>query len=506
MGNSSGARFCNVNTIAFDSNNNIYLAGTFSGTAYFISVTKNSTDGRIFLLKISPSGALGWINQIKSDGVDNIVGLSVDSENNVMAMGNYNNNIYFGSIHLPGIGNGDIFWAKYSSDGTPLHAKALGGTFIESLQKTTRDSKGNFYGVGSYRENGTILGQDTLDRYIGGYNTFLLKLQPDGEIVWTSSFGGQTEYYPNAIGIDGLGSIYLGGLLTGTLTFGDHVVESFWGDDEQYEGYFDGFLAKYVPRFPSKYIFTGNGLWSAPENWHNGHVPGNKVYELDSVIIASNPGDSCFLDTVVNFEPGSFFHINENSHFIVEHDMDLLPGSIEDSTFTDPRDGNVYTIKRYGNQVWMTQDLRYGSNFPPCVDCNIYGRFYEFPDPSKAGSVAPPGWHVPSEQEWQVLVNFLGGNTVAGAALKDTLYWNAPNLGATNSSGFNARAGGLFDFISWQAESLGDTGFWWTTTVWETQTGTVTEGRYISMSTNSASVGSGAHEVSLGFKIRCVKD
>lgn len=509
MGNPIGARFCNTDAITYDSDNNICIAGTFSDTAKILNVTINSINGRIFLLKLSSEGNLTWVTQIKSDGVDHVVGLSVDSLNNIIAMGNFNNNIHFGPIHTQGIGDNDIFWAKYSSGGSPLLAKAIGGPFTERLTRIVHPSGGTIFGIGSYGNgnNHTILGQDTLEPYFSDFNTFLFSIKTDGDIQWTSGFGGISAYETTSLGLDGIGNIYLSGYLSGSLTFGNFVVESFWGNDEENDGKFDAFIARFGKRLPAKYVFNGNGLWSASDNWQNSALPGTTVYQFDSVIIASNPADSCFLDVEVTFEPGSFFHINENSRFIVENDLNIISDPQEDSTFTDPRDGNVYTIKRYGNQVWMTMDLRYapGNPPPPCGDCIIYGRFYPFPDPAIPYNFAPPGWHIPTEQEWQTLVDYLGGNAVAGAALKDTLYWNAPNTGATNSSGFNARGGGLLN-TSEEIEAPGDMGFWWTSTVGDTQFGTVTHGRYFGLTTNSAAGYFDKFEVELGFKIRCVKD
>ena len=80
----------------------------------------------------------------------------------------------------------------------------------------------------------------------------------------------------------------------------------------------------------------------------------------------------------------------------------------------------------------------------------IYGKLYNWY--AVAGvdgtgvqkKLAPDGYHVPTAAEWATLVNTLGGEDTAGASLKDigTTYWNNPNEGATNSSGFTARPGG----------------------------------------------------------------
>ena len=58
--------------------------------------------------------------------------------------------------------------------------------------------------------------------------------------------------------------------------------------------------------------------------------------------------------------------------------------------------------------------------------------------------ICPSGWHVPTDAEWTTLTDVLGGENVAGGKMKSVgnFYWNSPNTGATNESGFSALPGG----------------------------------------------------------------
>ena len=175
----------------------------------------------------------------------------------------------------------------------------------------------------------------------------------------------------------------------------------------------------------------------------------------------------------------------------------------ETGTFTDDRDGTVYKTIKIGNQVWMAENLRYlpsvvgqatSSNSEPCYyvyDYNgtdveeakattiytIFGALYNWPaamdgenssstNPSGVKGVCPTGWHLPSDAEWTQLVEYLGGENVAGGKMKENsdLYWINPNTDATNSSGFTALPGDYLYYADNHFHHLGYYGTWWSAT------------------------------------------
>jgi uncharacterized protein (TIGR02145 family) len=92
----------------------------------------------------------------------------------------------------------------------------------------------------------------------------------------------------------------------------------------------------------------------------------------------------------------------------------------------------------------------------------IYGGLYEHSMVMNPG-FCPAGWHVPTLVEVQELIDFLGGNTVAGGKLKEAglTHWNNPNTGATNSSGFTALGAGYWSVIFANLKAYG---MFWTVT------------------------------------------
>jgi len=99
---------------------------------------------------------------------------------------------------------------------------------------------------------------------------------------------------------------------------------------------------------------------------------------------------------------------------------------MENDAFTDPRDGKVYRTVKIGSQVWMAENLAYAAEGSKCYNneesnCEKYGRLYDWDTAMKS---CPAGWHLPSREEWQTLVDFAGGGKIAGEKLKAKSGWN----------------------------------------------------------------------------------
>jgi len=130
------------------------------------------------------------------------------------------------------------------------------------------------------------------------------------------------------------------------------------------------------------------------------------------------------------------------------------------NTFTDPRDGKVYRTIKIGNQIWMAENLNYDVPGSKCYNNNQknaekYGRLYDW---NTAMKVAPPGWHLPSDKEWQTLVDFVGAK-VSGKKLKAKNGWNE-NGNGMDEYGFSALPGGS-GYSGSSFDNVGYSGNWW---------------------------------------------
>jgi uncharacterized protein (TIGR02145 family) len=172
-------------------------------------------------------------------------------------------------------------------------------------------------------------------------------------------------------------------------------------------------------------------------------------------------------------------------------------------------------IKNYktvpiGTQTWMAENLNYAVAGSKCYgeggevlidydendnpitkklsnaevqdNCVKYGRLYDWATAmdlpsncnenscsgqiqSKHRGICPNGWHIPSDDDWEMLMDYVGGYETAGKKLKARSGWNE-NSNSTDEFGFSALPGG---YVNWRGYFLqaGNRGYWWSTSEYE---------------------------------------
>lgn len=245
------------------------------------------------------------------------------------------------------------------------------------------------------------------------------------------------------------------------------------------------------------------------------------------------------------------------------------------NTFTDERDGNTYRVVQIGDQCWLVENLRYLPSVSPIVgrarwrpwksvqNCSQtqpyyyvygyqgrrvreaqatasyrnYGVLYNWPAAMEA---CPPGWHLPGDDEWTQLVNYMmetyellndwSQTRCVGNALKSCRQIDSPLGGDCNTSehprwesihtppperktvavnvqehygvdtvGFAALPGGRYAYGSFT--ELGFIGFWWTSTEYYG-----TRAWYRFMRHEFGDVTRSNFDKAAGFSVRCVRD
>lgn len=204
-------------------------------------------------------------------------------------------------------------------------------------------------------------------------------------------------------------------------------------------------------------------------------------------------------------------------------------------------EGNHYDAVRIGNQVWMAKNLRvssFNNGMPittglddatwstttdgafaiyPYADITglnseeevleAYGALYNW-YAVETSNLCPMGWHVPSDEEWNILIEYVGGTSIAGGKLKSTRTapdahprWNSPNTGATDEYGFMALPGGSRNNSDGNFSGVDLIGFWWSSTEVDE-----TDAYSRDLHYDSGNVGHGTCIRRTGFSVRCIKD
>lgn len=205
-------------------------------------------------------------------------------------------------------------------------------------------------------------------------------------------------------------------------------------------------------------------------------------------------------------------------------------------------DGNIYKTIKIGSQIWMCENLRVtryrnGDNIPIINDGDVwsrlehgaltiinndtslittYGYLYNWFVIEDERQIAPKGWHVATDVDWNQLCKYLdpevdttkmgySGINIGGLLKENTLkYWYQPNIGATNGSGFCALPGSVRAGLSGNFGSVGKFAHFWTSTKVKEEGLLGAYVRSLYFSSSEISKGNGLKQ--LGASIRCVKD
>ena len=177
--------------------------------------------------------------------------------------------------------------------------------------------------------------------------------------------------------------------------------------------------------------------------------------------------------------------------------------SQDNGVFKDARDSKEYKWVKIGDQIWMAENLAYtGSGIHHITDgdqwesnldydawCyydneenygNTYGVLYQW---EAAKSACPSSWHLPTDEEWTQLENYLKenaysydgviGNNGIAKSLATNSGWSSSEISGAvgnsdfpnfrNKTGFSALPGGIRN-DNGSFYHLGDVGFWWSAT------------------------------------------
>ena len=253
---------CRGNSVANDSEGNIYATGNFSCPyLVFDSDTIFNADAGgfdtedFFILKLNPSGNVTWVKSIGGTGSDEGNGISINGTNLCITGYFGSPTVSFQGIILtnasPANPYKNLFIARFDTAGNVIWAagnQTQGNSYGVAIAS---NPDGHVYITGNFGSSTMIIGNDTLINPIGGtdFNIFTTVFDASGHPVWAKAPEEYYEAQVNSISVDSYGNFYIIGRYgSGDIRFDSVIMRN------AYEGYDDIFIVKYSKE--------GNVIWA----------------------------------------------------------------------------------------------------------------------------------------------------------------------------------------------------------------------------------------------------
>jgi hypothetical protein len=276
-GGAGGDRGTGITT---DASGNVYVTGYYGSLSTASSITFGttvlSTTGSgwdMFIAKYDAAGNVLWAKDA-GIGIGNDEGhsISTDASGNVYVGGFFSSDsISFGATTLVCVGNIDVFTAKYDAMGNVIWAKGAGSVGQDNITSINTDASGNTFVTGYYGYSSnniatsitfgatTLMNLDTTSTHT---DIFIVKYDASGNVVWAQGAGGTTGVYGYGITSDITGNIYVTGIFTSSVIFGNTTLTNI--------------NSSYADMFLVKLNAAGNVTWAKRE----GGIFGEEAYGI----------------------------------------------------------------------------------------------------------------------------------------------------------------------------------------------------------------------------------
>ncbi|WP_254244073.1 gliding motility-associated C-terminal domain-containing protein [Hymenobacter sp. BRD128] len=245
-GSAPGSKFVSMG-LALDAAANAYVTGYLSGQGNLgTGPVASESSENVFLAKFNSQGSPQWLRQGGGKGgYSRASAVALDAAGNLYLAGSFGLTATFGTTTLQAQnGTQQILLAKCSPAGDFLWAKSEGGPGTATALDLAVDNQGNSFTTGQL---GGVPGQPavfgTAVFQVAGFAGFLVKHDPNGQVLWASQIGATNTNYGTSVALDQAGNSYVAGVFSSTLTT--------WGSGLQLTvsgGKKNIFVAKYDPQ------------------------------------------------------------------------------------------------------------------------------------------------------------------------------------------------------------------------------------------------------------------
>jgi hypothetical protein len=205
-------------SIAVDPSGNLILAGVFAGTVNFGGGPVTAPTGDLFLAKFGNGGSHQWSKAFGSPSSLTAPAVALDSAGSAYMDGAFQGSVDFGSGQLVSKGGWDIFATRQDANGDTGWSLAAGDAGYQATKNVVVDKDGNCILAGEF--SGAINFGAAPLMSAGALDAFLAKLDSQGKHVWSARFGGTDNQLARALAVDKAGNVIVAGMFKDAIDLG----------------------------------------------------------------------------------------------------------------------------------------------------------------------------------------------------------------------------------------------------------------------------------------------
>jgi hypothetical protein len=237
---SKGLSASGARDMAVDANGNVVITGYFNNVIDLGGgvLFSQGMANDLFVAKYNAAGQHLWSKRFGGNGNDEGESITTDADGNLIITGNIGNQADFGGGQVPFAGSSDYFVLKLDPNGNHVWSKSYGDMSTQLGIRVATDPSKNILLAGGIFGSADF-GCGALVASPGGTDAFVAKLTAAGSCVWSKRFGDNPSQYAHAVAADSAGNVLLVGQFIGTVDFGGGPL--FSGAEN------DGFVVKLDP-------------------------------------------------------------------------------------------------------------------------------------------------------------------------------------------------------------------------------------------------------------------
>lgn len=239
-------------SVAVDAAGNSYVTGHFQSPEFWIGdkVFTNRGDYDYFVAKYGVDGEFQWAHRGGGKGYDYGHGIAVTPDGDVYVAGSFSGDVTFGKAKSTIAKGKSIFVARYRTDGQLVWSRLAGNDRAQSGHNIAVGPDGDCY-VSGYVSGVVELGNRKFGSPTNVKDIFVARLNPDGDLVWATTAGGESDGLSTGVAVDANGNCYLTGMFTKKAVFGSTTLES--------AGEYDVFVARINSDGKPAWAYSGGG-------------------------------------------------------------------------------------------------------------------------------------------------------------------------------------------------------------------------------------------------------